>query len=111
MLKKRGKQITINGKDYEENPENKLALSLLGLFSEYERAKIMERTSRGRLHRLRSGKLASGGSGTFGYDYVRKTPNAPATLAINEEQAAIIRSIFEMFASGTSAATSKSAGF
>jgi site-specific DNA recombinase len=101
LLKKRGKQITINGKDYEENPENKLALSLLGLFSEYERAKIMERTSRGRLHRLRSGKLASGGSGTFGYDYVRKTPNAPATLAINEEQAAIIRSIFEMFASGT----------
>jgi site-specific DNA recombinase len=46
LLKKRGKQITINGKDYEENPENKLALNLLGLFSEYERAKIMERTSR-----------------------------------------------------------------
>ena len=31
---------------------------------------------------------------------MRKTPDAPATLAINEEQAAIVRSIFEMFASG-----------
>ena len=61
LLKKRGKQITINGKDYEEKPEGKLTLNLLGLFSEYERAKIMERTSRGRLHRLRSGQLASGG--------------------------------------------------
>src|SRR5260370_42317581 len=75
-LLNRGKQITIGGKDYEENPENKLTLNLLGLFSEYERAKIMERTSRGRLHRLRLGELASGGHGVFGYDYVRKTPDA-----------------------------------
>jgi site-specific DNA recombinase len=34
------------------------------------------------------------------YHYVRKTSTAPATLAINEEQAAVVRSIFEMFASG-----------
>jgi site-specific DNA recombinase len=100
-LTKRGKQLTIGGKNYEETPEGKLALNLLGLFSEYERAKIMERTSRGRLHRLRSGQLASGGHGVFGYDYIAKTADASATLVINEEQAAIIRSIFEMFASGT----------
>jgi hypothetical protein len=31
---------------------------------------------------------------------VKKTSTAPATLAINEEQAAVVRSIFEMFASG-----------
>jgi hypothetical protein len=36
----------------------------------------------------------------FGYHYVKKTSTAPATLAINEEQAAVVRSIFEMFASG-----------
>src|SRR6516164_7046489 len=36
----------------------------------------------------------------YGYHYVRKTSTAPATLAINEEQAAVVRSIFEMFASG-----------
>jgi site-specific DNA recombinase len=44
--------------------------------------------------------MGSSGHRTFGYDYVRKTPDAPATLAINEEQAAVVRSIFEMFASG-----------
>jgi hypothetical protein len=32
---------------------------------------------------------------------VKKTSTAPATLVINEEQAAVVRSIFEMFASGT----------
>jgi hypothetical protein len=33
-LLKHGKQITINGKDYEQNPENKLTLIMLGAFSE-----------------------------------------------------------------------------
>jgi site-specific DNA recombinase len=99
-LLKYGKQIIIGGKDYVHNPENKLTLTMLGAFAEFERAKIMERMGRGRLHRLRMGQLGSSGHRTYGYDYVRKTPDAPATLAINEQQAAIVRSIFEMFASG-----------
>jgi site-specific DNA recombinase len=99
-LLKHGKQITINGKDYVQNPENKLTLTMLGAFSEFERAKIMERTTRGRLHRLRMGEMSSNGHRIFGYHYVKKTSTTPATLAINEEQAAVVRSIFEMFASG-----------
>src|SRR5215468_9006011 len=99
-LLKHGKQITINGKDYQQNPENKLTLTMLGAFSEFERAKIIERTTRGRLHRLRIGEMSSNGHRIFGYHYVKKTSTAPATLAINEEQAAVVRSIFEMFANG-----------
>jgi DNA invertase Pin-like site-specific DNA recombinase len=57
-LLKHGKQITINGKDYEQNPENKLTLTMLGAFAEFERTKIIERTSRGRLHRLRMGEMS-----------------------------------------------------
>jgi site-specific DNA recombinase len=100
-LLKHGKQITINGKDYEQNPENKLTLTMLGAFAEFERAKIIERTSRGRLHRLRMGEMSSNGHRIYGYHYVTKTGTTPATLAINEEQAAVVRSIFEMFASRT----------
>src|SRR5215470_10325373 len=99
-LLKYGKQIIINGKDYVHNPENKLTLTMLGAFAEFERAKIMERMVRGRLHRLRTGQLGSSGHRTYGYDYTRKTRDAPATLVINETQAEIVRSIFEMFASG-----------
>jgi site-specific DNA recombinase len=99
-LLKHGKQIIINGKDYEQNPENKLTLTMLGAFAEYERAKIMERMTRGRLHRLRMGEMSSNGHRIYGYHYVKKSPAAPATLVINEEQAAIVRLIFEMFASG-----------
>ncbi len=73
---------------------------MLGAFAEFERAKITERMTRGRLHRLRMGELSSTGHRIYGYHYVKKTPDAPASLVINEEQAAIVRSIFEMFASG-----------
>jgi site-specific DNA recombinase len=99
-LLKHGKQITINGKDYEQNLENKLTLTMLGAFAKFERAKIIERTSRGRLHRLRMGEMSSSGHRIYGHHYVKKSPTAPATLVINEEQAAIVREIFEMFASG-----------
>jgi site-specific DNA recombinase len=99
-LLNRGKKITIGGKDYQQNPENKLTLQMLGVFSEYERAKIIERTTRGRLHRLRMGEMSSTGHRIYGYHYVKKTSTASATLVINEEQAAVVRSIFEMFASG-----------
>jgi site-specific DNA recombinase len=99
-LLKYGKKITINGKDYQQNPENKLTLTMLGAFAEFERAKIIERTTRGRLHRLRMGEMSSNGHRIYGYHYVKKTPTAPATLVINEEQVAVVRSIFEMFASG-----------
>jgi hypothetical protein len=49
---------------------------------------------------LRLGELSSTGHRIFGYEYVRKTPTKPAALVINQEQAAVVRSIFEMFASG-----------
>ena len=66
-LLKHGKKITIAGKDYEENPENKFALTVMGAANEFERAKIIERTTRGRLHRLRMGQLSSTGHRIYGY--------------------------------------------
>ena len=99
-LIKHSKQIIIKGKDYVNNPENKFTITVLGAVAELERAKIIERTTRGRLHRLRMGELSSNGHRIYGYDYVRKTATAPAALVINEQQAPVVRSMFEMFASG-----------
>ena len=72
----------------------------MGGAAEFERAKIIERTTRGRLYRLRTGQLSSNEHRIYGYHYARKTPTSPAALVINEDQAAIVRQIFEMFASG-----------
>jgi site-specific DNA recombinase len=99
-LLKRGKQIIIKGKNYVDIPENKFTVTVLGAVAELERAKIIERTTRGRLHKLRRGELSSNGHRIYGYDYIRKTATAPAALVVNEEQATVVRSMFEMFASG-----------
>lgn len=99
-LLKHGKQIIINGKDYVHNPENKFTLTVLGAVAELERAKIAERMTRGKLHRLRMGQMVGNGLSPFGYDFVRKSPLAPSALVINEQQAEAVRSMFEMYASG-----------
>jgi site-specific DNA recombinase len=51
---------------------------MLGAFAEFERAKIMERTMRGKLHRLRMGQIVSQGHRTYGYDYLKNSSEQPA---------------------------------
>jgi site-specific DNA recombinase len=97
ILKHR-KQLVINGKDYEKNPENHFSLTVLGAVAELERAKIIERTTRGRALRLSQGQLMGSGVHTFGYDYIRKSPGNPPQMVINEQEAAIVRRVFEMYA-------------
>jgi len=46
-LLKNKKQIIIKGQNYEANPQNKMTLQMLGVISEYEHAKIIERMTRG----------------------------------------------------------------
>ena len=46
--------------------------------------------------RLRKGELSGNGHRIYGYHYVKKAPTAPASLAFNEEQAAVVRAIFEI---------------
>jgi site-specific DNA recombinase len=100
-LVKHDKQIIINGVDYRNNPENMVTLTILGAVAEFERAKIIERMIRGKHHRLRKGEMI-GGQPPFGYSYVKKTQRTPATLAINEPQASIVRQLFEMYGNGAS---------
>ena len=44
----------------DDSPESRMLLGMQGLFAEYERAKIMERTRRGKLQRAREGALVGG---------------------------------------------------
>jgi site-specific DNA recombinase len=100
-LQKYNKQIIINGKEHVNKPDEKLVLTVFGAVSEFERAKIMERMRRGKLHRLRMGQLIGHGLAPFGYEYVRKTPTTPGMLVIDDQEAQAVRWIFEAFAGGT----------
>jgi DNA invertase Pin-like site-specific DNA recombinase len=91
-----GKQIIINGVNYENIPESKVTLTILGAVAEFERAKIIERMMRGKLHRLQKGEMI-GGQGPYGYEHVCKTAERPATLAPKEPEATVVRTLFEKF--------------
>jgi hypothetical protein len=75
--------LVINGRDYVKNPENHFTLTVLGAVAELERAKIIERTSRGRALRLSQGQLLGCGVHTFGYHYIRKSPTSLPQMVVN----------------------------
>jgi len=95
-LKKQGIEVKFLNKAITESPEDQLLLGIEGLIAEYERAKILERTRRGRLHRTRNGEMM-GGSAPYGYDYIRKTKDRPAYYKVNEKEAEVVRLIFSLY--------------
>jgi site-specific DNA recombinase len=54
------------------SPEGNLLLQMQGMIAEYERAKILERTRRGRRFAARQGKVSVLGHAPYGYRYVPK---------------------------------------
>jgi site-specific DNA recombinase len=54
------------------SPEGNLLLQMQGMIAEYERAKILERTRRGRRFAARQGKVSALGHAPYGYRYVSK---------------------------------------
>jgi site-specific DNA recombinase len=76
-------------------PEEELLLQMQGMIAEYERAKIMERNRRGKLHRAKGGSVNVLSGAPYGYRYVRKQlDGAPAHYVIDLAEAANVRKIF-----------------
>lgn len=105
-LNKRGVEVIslhdINGTSSEEV----LMGQVMGIFHEYERVKITERMRIGKIRRVKENGKLLGYQPRYGYDYhprIKKGPDArDGSFTINEEQARIVRMIFDMSASGTS---------
>jgi site-specific DNA recombinase len=76
-------------------PEEDLLLQMQGMIAEYERAKIMERNRRGKLHRAKGGSINVLSGAPYGYRYIRKQlDGAPAHYVIDLAEAANVRKIF-----------------
>jgi len=83
--------VFVNG-DYANTPEGQLFFSMRGAISEFEKAKIKERTSSGRRRKAQEGYVVKD-SGLFGYDYDSKEQ----TYVINKAKAKIVQMIFHHF--------------
>ena len=78
------------------SPEENLLLQVQGMISEYERAKIMERSRRGKRHAARRGSVNVLSGAPYGYRYVSKQEgDGEAHYRMVFEEARIVREIFE----------------
>ncbi|MCB0176371.1 MAG: recombinase family protein, partial [Anaerolineae bacterium] len=81
---------------YADTSEGKLLKGLMSEFAEFERTKIDERTTRGRRKAVAQGNVMIGGSkAPYGYDC--KDIGGVRTLVVNEQEAATVRLIFDLF--------------
>ena len=78
-------------------PEDELLVQFQGMIAEYERAQILERSRRGKRHRARQGEVSVLSGAPFGYHFIRKTDHAAAYYEIDEEQARVVRRVFELY--------------
>jgi len=67
------------------------------MIAEYERAQILERSRRGKRHRARQGQLSVPSGAPYGYRYRRKTEHAAAYYEIDEEQARVVRWVYDLY--------------
>lgn len=86
--------IFVNG-EYANTPEGKMFFQMRGAISEFEKAKIKQRTMGGKKRKAKQGKIVKNDR-IYGYIYNR----AKSNYDINEDQAAIVRQMFEWYDSG-----------
>ncbi len=82
--------------DYQESPEGRLFYQMRGAIAEFEKAKILERTSRGQ-----RGKIAAGGMPhvvrMYGYDFIKgagKHAQARDVMVPHPQEAGWVRQIY-----------------
>ena len=92
-----GARLEFVTEDFADTAIGRFILAARAFTAEVEREKIAERTMRGKADRARRGKLPQGtGKGMYGYAYDPST----GTRRILNEQATVVRLIFEAFVAG-----------
>ena len=86
--------VAINeGIDTRDTGTGRLVLTIFSAIAEWERDRILERSTEGILATARKGGLL-GGFVPYGYNYVPRSDGSFAHLVINERQAAVIMDMF-----------------
>jgi site-specific DNA recombinase len=77
--------------------EDQLLVQFQGMIAEYERAQILERSRRGKRHRARAGEISVLSGAPYGYRYIRKSDEAPASYAVIETEARVVQQVYESY--------------
>lgn len=78
--------------DYEETPEGQLAKMVRAVIAEYERVKIQERMTRGKVLAVRQGRTMTHSRPPYGYRL-----DDAGQFVVHDEEARIVRQIFDWY--------------
>lgn len=93
-IEKAGAKLYFVTGDYDASPEGRLFFSIRGAISAFEKAKIRERTLRGKRSKALSGKLVFNDD-IYGYVYDEEK----SMYTINQQEAEIVKLIFNLYTS------------
>ena len=95
-LQRCGIEIVFLNRTIGVSPEEDLLLQMQGMIAEYERAKIMERSRRGKRYAARRGSVNVLCGAPYGYRYISKhASGGQAQYQVVLEEARVVRQIFE----------------
>jgi site-specific DNA recombinase len=90
-----GVEVVFLNREVGQTPEDQLLLQVQGMIAEYERAKILERSRRGKRHAAQLGQVSVLSCAPYGYRYVsRWEATGEARFEIVLEEARVVRQIF-----------------
>lgn len=94
------KFVFLNSPDDANTPEASLLKNMQGVIAQYEKAKIIERTRRGRMFKARNGRLV-GGKSPYGYRYILsdRTKGIDGRYVVDDDEAKVVKLIFDLFVS------------
>jgi site-specific DNA recombinase len=93
--RRRGVELVFLNRPLGQSPEDDLLLQVQGIVAEYERAKIMERSRRGKKHAAQRGSVNVMSGAPFGYRYVSvREGGGQARFEPVAEQARVVKQIF-----------------
>lgn len=90
-LEGQGVEVIFVNAPRDDTPEGRMLFGLKGLFAEYEREKMRQRTMRGKKRRAKSGYVL-GGRSPYGYQYISE--DHKGHYVIDEEEAKVIKVMF-----------------
>ncbi len=90
-----GVEVIFLNRELGQSPEDELLLQVQGMVAEYERAKILERSRRGKRHAAQSGEVSVLTTAPYGYLYIRKQDSGgEGRFEIVLEEARVVRQVF-----------------
>src|SRR5574337_294451 len=95
-LNKYGCEVIFLQRPISDDPEERLLIQMQGVIAEYERAKILERSRRGRIFKAKQGHFLMWSNPTYGYRYHPVSNGQSGYAVIHEQEAELVKQIFHL---------------